>query len=112
MIPSHTVTLQQRPDPAFTVELEDGIPSPWPSCRRVAGGMGINLSCDGRVARLDAPAAGRSASILEGRLPQVLVIHRNPEGRPFDGGAAQNRLLHQKKCLHLSMDVTPSPPGP
>ena len=111
----HTVTLHNSaPDSrAFTVELEeDGDTVTLGPSQRVAGrrrGMGINLSCDGRVARLDN--AGSRAFGLDpsrGRLPQVLIIHRNPGGKDRLTVVRHKKgLLHQKrKCLHPSMDVT------
>lgn len=115
----HTVTLHNgAPDSrAFTVVLEDDGDkdtvtlgaSPMVAGRR--RGMGINLSCDGRVARLDnggSRAFGHDPS--RGRLPQVLVINRDPhrrQGRDRMSVVRHRRgLLHQtRKCLHPSMDV-------
>lgn len=68
-------------------------------------GMGINLSCDGRVARLDngaSRAMGHDTS--RGRLPQVLVIENM---RHMHVVRHKRGLLHQtSRCLAPGIDVS------
>lgn len=70
-------------------------------------GMGINLSCDAQVARVDNGASrafGHDRS--RGRLPQVLEIVRNHNGRDRLRVVRHKRgLLHQTEdCLDPSID--------
>ena len=73
--------------------------------------MGINFSCDGRVGRMDNGASrGMGSDSFASRLPQVLVIERDPGRRKgFDRFLVVRHntgLLHQRyKCLHPSMNV-------
>ena len=71
--------------------------------------IGINLSCDKCVGRVDNGASrGMGEEIMESRLPQVLVIDRHGYDRPDILTVVRHNtgLLHQKhKCLHPEINV-------